>query len=53
MPEEAPIMTPPVNEAFSISFIYNFRRSNELTIKVPKQLPVREIMVFTITILFS
>jgi hypothetical protein len=52
-PLGAPMITPPAKEAFRISSIENFYRTNAVMIKVPKQLPVNEMIVLEMITLFS
>jgi hypothetical protein len=52
-PLGAPIMTPPAKEAFKMSSIENFSRTKAVMIKVPRQLPVRAMIVFTMIRLLS
>ncbi len=49
----APMTTPPAKEAFKMSSRSNLCLKKEVMIKVPKQLPVREIIVFAMIVLFS
>lgn len=52
MPADAPITTPPAKVAFSICSIVNFSLTKALVAKVPRQLPVREIMVLPMICVF-
>jgi hypothetical protein len=44
--------TPPAKDAFKISSIENFYLTKEVIIKVPKQLPVNEMIVLATMTLF-
>ena len=52
-PLPAPIMTPPARDALRISSILNLSLKREDIIKVPKQLPVSDNMVFPMMRLLS
>lgn len=51
-PLGAPMTTPPAKDAFKISSIENFYLTKEVIIKVPKQLPVNEMIVLATMTLF-
>lgn len=48
MPAAAPITTPPAKVAFKRCYIVNLSLRKALVIKVAKQLPVKDMMVFEI-----
>ena len=53
IPLGAPMITPPANEALRISSMSNFYLKSEVIMKVPMQLPVREMMVFDMMVVLS
>ena len=53
IPLGAPMITPPARVALRMSSIENFSLTIEVMMKVPKQLPVNEIIVFVMITLFS
>ena len=52
IPDGAPILTPPAIEAFKISYKFILYLKKLVTIKVPKQLPVNDMTVFTMIVDF-
>jgi hypothetical protein len=52
MPLGAPMITPPASVALRMSSIENFSLTIEVIIKVPKQLPVSEMIVLVIMTVF-
>jgi hypothetical protein len=52
-PDPAPIITPPAKVAFRISYMLNFPLNIAVIIQVDKQLPVNDIIVFAIIVVFS
>lgn len=52
MPHGAPMITPPARVAFRMSCIENFYRTIDVVAKVPKQLPVNEMIVLIMMTVF-
>lgn len=52
IPLGAPMITPPASVALRMSSIENFSLTIEVIIKVPKQLPVSEMIVLVIMTVF-
>jgi hypothetical protein len=52
IPDGAPTITPPARVAFKISSISNLSRIKDVVMNVPRQLPVKAIIVFEIMTLF-